>query len=119
MREWYAAQDEVIRGDFLGVIEILENVNRAQSDKTLFKELTERSASKCLGMHEIIIDRDRRHYRIIGVLMNNVFTMLYPFCKNDDPRYTMPCDESSGRKEEIERDRRRSHQCEFPPPKED
>jgi hypothetical protein len=113
IREWYDAQDGIIQGDFLGVIEILENVNRARADVTLF--LQKRASSKCLGFHEILIDRDRRHYRVIGWLEGDVFTMLYPFYKNVEPRYTVPCEQSLNRKTEIEYDRRRSRQCEFPP----
>ena len=55
IREWYDAQDGIIQGDFLGVIEILENVNRARADVTLFEKLQKRASSECLGFHESLL----------------------------------------------------------------
>jgi hypothetical protein len=121
IREWYAAQDEIIRGEFVGVVEILENVERAQYDPTLFKDLTKRASSKCLGLAEILIDRDGRHYRILGFRGpgGNDFTMTFPFYKNETPKYREPCAESLRRKAEVEIDHRRSRECHFPPIDED
>jgi hypothetical protein len=115
--EWYAAQDEIIRGDFVGVIQILENVQRAQYDETIFKSLTKRAASKCVGLAEILIDRDARHYRVLGFRGpgGSDFTMVYAFYKNEIPKYGEPCAESLRRKAEVEIDHGRSHECDFPP----
>jgi len=117
MQAWYAAQDETIRGEFVGILEILTYSARALSDPKLFKPLTKRSSSKCVGLTEILIDRDGRHYRVLGVCGPGVadFTMLFAFCKNDNPRYAEPCRVSLKRKAEVERDHGRSHNCEFPP----
>jgi hypothetical protein len=119
--EWYAAQDEIIRGDFVGVIQILENVERAQYDVTMFKSLTKRAASKCVGLSEILIDRDGRHYRVLGFRGPGRFdfTMTYAFYKNEMPKYGEPCEESLRRKAEVEIDHRRSRECNFPPINED
>ena len=119
--EWYAAQDEIIRGDFVGVMRILENVERAQFDEAIFKPLTKRAASKCVGLAEIVIDRDGRHYRVLGFRGpgGSDFTMTHAFYKNEMPKYGGPCAESQRRKAEVEIDNRRSRECDFPPITED
>jgi hypothetical protein len=114
IREWYDARDETIQGVFLGIIENLQRKNRATLNENIFKELQKRHASKCVGFHEIRIDHDAHHYRIIGFLEANDFTMLWPFYKNVSPRYTVPCQESNKRRLEISRDRSRAKDCTFP-----
>jgi hypothetical protein len=115
VREWYDALDEVMQGDFVGVLEILQTNHRARSDKNLFKELDRRASSKCRGLHEVLIDRNEQHLRVIGFLVENAFTMLVPFSKRGSPLYTGQCEEALERKTEIELDRRRARECEFPP----
>jgi hypothetical protein len=89
--------------------------------RTIFKSLTKRAASKCVGLAEILIDRDGRHYRILGFRGPGEFdfTMTYGFYKNEMPKYGEPCAVSSRRKAEVEIDHRRSHECDFPPITED
>jgi hypothetical protein len=115
VREWYDALDDVMQGDFIGVLEILQSNNRAKSDKKLFKELDRRASSRCLGLHEILIDRNERHLRIIGFLVEDLFTMLVPFSKERSPLYTRQCAKALERKAEIELDRYHARECEFPP----
>jgi Phage derived protein Gp49-like (DUF891) len=114
IREWYNARDEPIQGAFLAIIESLQRNSRASLNTTIFKKLEKRHASKCVGFHEIRIDHNGHHYRIIGVLDASEFTMLWPFYKNISPRYTVPCQESTKRKLEISLDRRRANECTFP-----
>jgi hypothetical protein len=114
IREWYDACDETIQGVFLGIIENLQRKSRAVLNENIFKALEKRHASKCIGFHEILIDHDSHHYRIIGVLEANVFTLLWPFYKNVSPRYTIPCAQSNKRQSEISSDRRRAKECMFP-----
>jgi hypothetical protein len=114
MREWYNARDETIQGAFLGIVENLQRKSRAVLNENIFKELEKRHASKCIGFYEMRIDHDNHHYRIIGILEDNVFIMLLPFYKNVSSRYTRPCEESNKRRLEISRDRRRSKECAFP-----
>jgi hypothetical protein len=110
IKEWYDASDEAIQGAFLGIIENLQRKSSPARNENIFK----RHASNCLGLHEILIDHDARHYRIIGVLEENIFTMLWPFYKNICSRYTIPCREANKRRMEISLDRRRAKDCEFP-----
>lgn len=114
MREWYDALDETMQGDFVGALEILQTNNRAKSDKKLFKELDRRASSSCVGFHEILIDRGIQHYRIIGFLVGDIFTMLVPFSKANSPLYTKQCKEAFERKTEVELDRNRATDCEVP-----
>jgi len=115
IRERYDARDETMQGVFLGIIENLQRKSRAVLNENIFKELKKRHASKCVGFHEIRLDYDGHHYRVIGLLEANVFTMLWTFYKNVCPRYAVPCEQSNKRKSEILRDRRRANECTFPP----
>jgi hypothetical protein len=78
-REWYEERDGGIQGDLTGIVEILRETNKALSNEYLLKSLEKRAGSKCLGLHEILIDRDSHHYRVLGFLENNMFIMLYAF----------------------------------------
>jgi hypothetical protein len=115
MREWYNELGETLQGDFVGVVEILQSNNRARSDNALFKELDHRASSRCLGLHEVLIDRDRHHLRIIGFLEDDTFTMLVPFSKGGSPLYAKQCEEAFERKAEIGVDRHHVRECDFPP----
>jgi hypothetical protein len=114
MRQWFDERDERIQGEFIGIIQNLERKNRATLNENIFKALERRHSGKCDGLHEILIDTDKgHHYRVIGVLEENTFTMLYPFFKNEQPRYKVPCDESNKRRLEIASDRQRAKDCNF------
>jgi hypothetical protein len=115
IREWYDERDEIIQGDFVGIVEILRETNKAHSNEKLLKPLEKRAGSKCLGLHEILIDRDGHHYRVLGFLEQRVFTMLYVFYNNNNPLYTIPCQEALKRKTEVMSDQGRAKDCEFPP----
>jgi len=115
IREWFEERDEGIQGDFAGIVEILRETNKALSNENLLKSLKKRAGSKCLALHEILIDRDNHHYRVLGFLENNIFTMLYAFYKNTNPLYTIPCQEALKRKKEVMSDQGRAKDCQFPP----
>jgi hypothetical protein len=116
MREWYDARDGKAQGHIVGVAILLESNARARSDKKLFKALEKRASSpKCIGFHEILIDFDQQHFRIIGFLENDTFTMLCPMYKNISPKYAAPCVLAIERWSEILNDRGRAQECEFPP----
>jgi hypothetical protein len=120
IRDWYDARDGAIQGEFVGIIENLQRKSRAALNENIFKALGKRHASNCIGFYEIRIDSDDgHHYRVLGTLDDNIFTMLFPFYKDDRPRYGIPCKVSNQRKLEVTRDRRRAKQCEFPPLDED
>ena len=120
IRDWYDARDAAIQGEFVGIIENLQRKSRATLNENMFKALGKRHASDCLGFYEILIDSDSgHHYRVLGTLEDNIFTMLFAFCKNDCPRYRIPCKMSRQRRLEVTRDRRRAEECQFPPFDED
>jgi hypothetical protein len=119
IREWYDERDEVIQGEFAGIVEILRETNRGQYNERLLKPLERRVGSKCFGLHELLLDREGDHYRILGFLERHAFVMLYPFNKHIDHLYKFPCEEAQRRKTEVMGDRRRAKDCEFPPYGED
>src|SRR6266550_5336894 len=82
IKEWYDDSDEAIQGAFLGIVENLQRKSSPVRNENIFKAPQKRHASNCLGLHEILIDDDGRHYRIIGALEENIFTMLWTFYKN-------------------------------------
>jgi hypothetical protein len=116
MREWYREQDPAIRADFAGILLQLEGNHRARNNKEIFKRLEKHNSSKsCEGFHELRVIYNHEQHRIIGHLEDDTFTMLVPFPKTDGIKYKYPCDQAAIRKEEIDNDRRRSKDWEFPP----
>jgi|SRR5215471_3397976 len=122
LRNWYAALDGRVKGDFRGAIELLEHseCNRWKY-AAVFKSLEKRVGSHCLGISEIIVDQKGHDYRILGFCgpSRNEFTMLYVFDKSIDAKYKEPCVISQERKAEVIDDHRRSQYWEFPPVDED
>lgn len=116
IRDWYEARDVEARANIIGVLWALEERSTACQDENLFKELKKQASSKnCAGFHEILIDYDDKelrnithHYRIIGYLERDTFTMLTAVYKNDDGKYKEPCRVAKERLAEISVDRRRS-----------
>jgi hypothetical protein len=120
VREWYHRQDHAIRADFAGIIEHLQQSRRARYNRHIFKELDRHNSSKnCVGLHEIRGVKDGCHYRIIGYLHGDIFTMLVPFLKTSGYIYARHCNDAATRKAEIDHDRRRSRVCEIPSSEED
>ena len=116
MRAWYRDQDNAIQADLYGILEQLEINRRARYNREIFKDLERRNSSKsCVGFHEIRGIKDTRHYRILGYLVDDIFTMLVPFVKAGDQKYKRHCDKACTRKAEIDRDQSRARDCEFPP----
>jgi hypothetical protein len=119
IREWYDARDTETRAQIDGVLLLLTENDHARRDEHSFKALERRSTSRrCLGLHEILIDFGRHHYRVLGYLDGDKFIMLYPFYKSNTKfdRYSGPCRESQNRLEKIRSGRATSKHCEFPPP---
>jgi hypothetical protein len=120
IRDWYAAQDRDTQGDIYGVFVILENAESARYDEHLFKRLAKKAGSKCEGLIEILIDKDGQHRRIVGFWgpRANEFTMVYPFHKNYNASYRVPCEKTLQSKAEIDRDHGRSTRLNLPAPDE-
>jgi hypothetical protein len=123
IEDWFHARDGQAQGEIAGVILTLEETPQARRDTTMLKRLEKKSTSKeCIGFYEILIDYHdnihfslKHHYRILGFLEGDVFTMLYPFYKNNNGHYNVPCRKARGRQVEIAIDGLRSRDCEFPP----
>ncbi len=112
--EWYLGCDEDTQGQFFGVVQQLEQVERARHDESMFKALQKRAASRCLGLHEVLIDFEGRHFRVLGFLHNDNFVMLCGFCKNTLPKYGTPCQLAQDRKTEVLADNGRARPWHFP-----
>ena len=106
VRTWLDQQTGTVRGAVSAILETLGSLNRNRWPKDYFKTLTKRAASDCVGLDEIIAIVDGAHYRILGFEgpADGDFTMLYPFNKQIDARYKVPCEEANNRKAEISRD---------------
>jgi hypothetical protein len=115
IREWYLEQDTAIQGDFTGVLLQLERNRRARYNEEIFKRLEKHNSSKsCVGFYEIRFIKDGTHFRIIGFLIDDTFTMLVPLAKTNGNKYKCPCDKAARRKAAIDNDGHRPRDWEYP-----
>ena len=113
IQEWYDSVDGSVCGVVDAVVEELQDMPRHLWRRKPFANL---SRPACLGLAEIRLEVDGEHYRILGIdgPGPDEFTLLYPFRKDDDPRYLEACLAAQKRRELVENDADRSRPCVFP-----
>ncbi len=113
---WFDDQNEAVQADLMAVIETLEATSRNRWPESCFKQLGDKSSSKCAGLDELKVVVDRVHYRVFGFHGpgKDDFTMLLAIKKNDDPTYKASCTEAQKRKAEVVNDWNRTREWEAP-----
>jgi hypothetical protein len=103
---WYGSIQDEAKAELDGVLEILSSLSPQRWPLSCAKELSDRTASECSGLHEVLLDGPGYCYRIIGFLGPGAgeFTMLYPFDKQIDAGYGLPCKIAQERMKNVRKD---------------
>jgi hypothetical protein len=115
---WRAAQTGDVRAAFDDAVLALQETPPKWWRRHRYAKL---ASDSCLGLAEVrffVGKNPKIHYRVLGFLNPqdaNEFLLLHAFKKNDDPDYELSCPEAQKRRNAIEDDPSRAHECNFPP----
>jgi hypothetical protein len=108
IRAWYESQSPEIQAAFIAVTQTLNAQPKNQWSEKLYKPLEKRSASRCVGLTELLLDNKDPKVcaRVLAYCgpREGTITMLFGFDKTADRRYGEPCATAQERKGEVERD---------------